>query len=104
MPYQSYALRRAGKRGILPKARPDYLRMCDENMENPTDEEIREILKRAKNIAVVGLSEKPGFILAGVGQGGIAIGWRPISRGGAHCVMDRCIMQEHKRLLAEVGR
>ncbi len=29
-------------------------------MRNPTDEEIKEILKRAKNIAVVGLSDKPG--------------------------------------------
>lgn len=52
-------------------------------MENPTDEEIKEILKRAKNVAVVGLSDKPGFILAEVGQGGIVIGWRPISRCGA---------------------
>ena len=32
------------------------------------------MLKRAKNIAVVGLSGKPGFVLAGVGQGGIASG------------------------------
>jgi len=78
-----YALQRAGKRSILPKARPDYLRMCDENMENPTDEEIKEILKRAENFAVVGLSDKPGFILAGVGQGGIAIRWQPVSRCGA---------------------
>ncbi len=53
-------------------------------MENPTDTEIKEILKSAKNIAVVGLSDKPGFILARVGQGGIAIGWRLISRGGVH--------------------
>lgn len=53
-------------------------------MQNPTDEEIKEILKSAKNIAVVGLSDKPGFILAGVGQGGIAIGWRPISSLRAH--------------------
>jgi len=29
-------------------------------MHNPTDEEIKEILKGAKNIAVVGLSDKPG--------------------------------------------
>ncbi len=52
-------------------------------MRNLTDEEIKGILKNTKNIAVVGLSDKPGFILAEVGQGGIAIGWRPISRGGA---------------------
>lgn len=29
-------------------------------MQNPTNEEIKEILKRAKNVAVVGLSDKPG--------------------------------------------
>lgn len=28
-------------------------------MRNPTDEEIKGILKRAKNMAVVGLSDKP---------------------------------------------
>lgn len=31
-------------------------------MENPTEEEIREILKSAKDIAVVGLSDKPGRV------------------------------------------
>ncbi len=29
-------------------------------MRNPTDEEIKEILTSAKNVAVVGLSDKPG--------------------------------------------
>jgi len=71
--YQFYALQTAGQRCILPKVRVNSLQICEEIMQNPTDEEIKEILKSAKNIAVVGLSDKPGFILAGVGQGGIAI-------------------------------
>ena len=57
-------------------------------MESPTDDEIKAILKGAKDIAVVGLSGKLGRARA----------------SGLTVVMDRCMMQEHKRLLAEVGR
>lgn len=139
-------------------------------MYNPTDEEIKEILKRAKNIAVVGLSDKPGrdshrvaaylkargyrifpvnpTIEEALGErsypglegipepidvvdifralehvppiveSAIAIGakvvWMQLGvvnegaaekarASGLTVVMDRCMMQEHKRLLAKVG-
>jgi len=139
-------------------------------MQNPTDEEIKEILKWAKNIAVVGLSDKPGrdshrvaaylktrgykvfpvnpTIEEALGEksyprledipapidvvdifrapehvlpiveSAIAIRakvvWMQLGvvneeaaerarDGGLVVVMDRCIMEEHKRLLAEVG-
>lgn len=139
-------------------------------MCHPTDEEIREILKRAKNIAVVGLSDKPGRdshrvaaylkmqgykvlpvnptieeVLGEKSYGrledipesidvvdifrapehvppivewAIAMGakvvWMQLGvvnqeaaerarDAGLTVVMDRCMMQEHKRLLAKVG-
>ncbi|MGB5932766.1 MAG: CoA-binding protein [Anaerolineae bacterium] len=140
-------------------------------MRNPTDEEIKEILKSAKNIAVVGLSDKPGrdshrvaaylkrqgykvfpvnptvketlgersyprledipqpidvvdifrapeHVLPIV-ESAIAMGakvvWMQLGvvneeaakkarDAGLTVVMDRCMMQEHKRLLAKVGR
>jgi hypothetical protein len=124
-------------------------------VRNPTDEEIKGILKSAKNIAVVGLSDKPerdshrvaaylkmrGYKIFPVNptieetlgessyprledipepmdvvdifrapeqvppivESAIAIGakvvWMQLG-----VVMDRCMMQEHKRLLAKVGR
>ena len=140
-------------------------------MENPTDEEIKEMLKRAKNIAVVGLSDRPardshrvaaylktrGYKIFPVNptiketlgessyprledipepidvvdifrapehvppivESAIAIGaevvWIQLGvvneaaaekarDAGLTVVMDRCMMQEHKRLLAKVGR
>ena len=140
-------------------------------MRNPTDGEIKEILKNAKNIAVVGLSDKPGrdshrvaAYLKGRGykifpvnptieetlgeksyprledipepidvvdifrapervppivESAIAIGakvvWMQLGvvneeaaerarDEGLTVVMDRCMMQEHRRLLAKVGR
>jgi predicted CoA-binding protein len=139
-------------------------------MENPTDGKIGEILKRAKNIAVVGLSDKPdrdshrvaaylktqGYKVLPVNptieevlgeksyprledipepidvvdifrapehvpsivESAIAIGakvvWMQLGvvneeaaekarDAGLTVVMDRCMMQEHKRLLAKVG-
>ena len=140
-------------------------------MENPTDEEIKGILKRAKNIAVVGLSDKPardshrvaayletrGYKIFPVNptieetlgeksygrledipepidvvdifrapehvppivESAIAIRakvvWMQLGvvneeaaekarASGLTVVMDRCMMQEHKGLLAKVGR
>lgn len=64
-------------------------------MENPTDEEIKEILKSARNVAVVGLSDRPG-------RDSHRIAAYLKTRGS--CVMDRCIMEEHKRLLAKFGQ
>lgn len=140
-------------------------------MCNVTDEEIKEILKRVKNIAVVGLSDKPGrdshrvaaYLKARgykifpvnptieevlgeksyprledipeaidvvdifrapehvplIVESAIAIGakvvWMQLGvvneeaaekakNVGLTVVMDRCMMQEHKRLLAKVSR
>ncbi len=139
-------------------------------MHNPTDEEIKEILKGVKNIAVVGLSDKPGrdghrvaaYLktqgyklfpvnptiektlgensyprledipehidvvdifrapehVPSIVESAMAIGakvvWMQLGvvneeaaeRGrdaGLTVVIDRCMMQEHKRLLAKVG-
>ncbi|MFQ5886632.1 MAG: CoA-binding protein [Anaerolineae bacterium] len=140
-------------------------------MKNPTDEEIKEILKRAKNIAVMGLSDKPGrdshrvaaylktrgykifpvnptieetlgersyprledipepidvvdifrapehvppIVESAIAMGAKVV-WMQLGvvneeaaerarDAGLTVVMDRCMMQEHRRLLAKVGR
>lgn len=46
----------------FPKQGLTIYRCVRRSMQNPTDEEIKEILKSARNVAAVGLSDKPGRV------------------------------------------